>query len=161
MRLVNFNFVASVGSAQSVRERGSETPMWDRSLRNILAAEATSENGQHLLRCLKPFGFRVCLATTHEEVFELLQTRIFRRAIVAAELTSGREMLISRLASLPAIQYVIAIGPAGDMDMEARCRIAGAQAYLGRPVSTEMLATSMKLPIPDEAAVDKTIGVLK
>ncbi len=135
--------------------------MRDRSHRNILAAEATTENGQHLLRCLKPFGFRVCLATTYEEVFHLLQTRIFQRAIVAAELTSGREILISRLASLPAVQCIIAIGPAGDMDMEARCRVAGAQAYLGRPVSTEMLAVSMKLPMPDEAAIETRIGVIK
>ncbi|NLX13917.1 MAG: hypothetical protein GXY44_09740 [Phycisphaerales bacterium] len=132
--------------------------MRDRSMRNILVAEVTPEDGQHLIRCLQPFGLRVCLATTNEEVFQLLHTRIFRWAIVAAERITGREMLIARLACIPTIQYVIALGPAGDLDLEVRCRVAGAQAYLARPVNTGMLAVSLNLPIPDETAANTMIG---
>lgn len=159
VRSVNLDVAPSVGPIQLVLpEHESEIPMQERNHRVILAVEASVENGRHLMQCLMPLEFSVCLATSREEVFGWLRRRIFRRAIVAAELAVGREMMIARLARLPAMKCLIAVGPPGDMDLEARCLVAGAKTYLSRPVSTELLAATMRVPMPSAPVSSTIIG---
>jgi DNA-binding response OmpR family regulator len=112
----------------------------------VLVAEADPKDARQLVSYLLTMDLDVYLAISLEEVFRWLHRRVFQRAIVAAELTIGGEILIARLAHLPAIRCLIAVGPAGDMEMEARCREAGAKAYLGRPVTPEILATLLGVP---------------
>jgi hypothetical protein len=108
--------------------------------------------------CLLRLGLDVYLAMSREEVFRWLQRRVFTRAVVAAELNIGGEMLIARLSRLPAIRCLIAVGPDGDMEMEAQARIAGAKAYLGRPLDIEALAATLRVPPPPARPKDKKDG---
>lgn len=112
----------------------------------VLVAEADPKDARQLVSTLLAMDLDVYLAISMEEVFRWLHRRVFQRAVIAAELTIGGEMLIARLARLPAVKCLVAVGPAGDMEMEARCRAAGAKAYLGRPVTPEILAAMLGVP---------------
>lgn len=114
---------------------------WTR--RPILAAEATFEDARQLVRCLGPLNRQVYLAVSVEQALDRLRHMIFREAIAATELTFDGELLLARLSRLPALKCLIALGPAGNAEAEAKARAAGANIYLGRPVTTEMLALAL------------------
>ncbi len=120
--------------------------MVERNRCAVLVAEADPKDARQVVTCLLELGMEVYLAMSKEDVFRWLHRRVFRRAVVAAELTIGGEMLVARLARLSAITRLIAVGPAGDLEVEARCRSAGAKAYIGRPVNVEMLGALLGVP---------------
>jgi len=118
----------------------------------ILAAEARREDAQHLLECLQPLGWIVRRATSTRQVMTLLRREIFEKMVVAAEMTLDGKPLLMRLASLPALRRLIAIGPGGEPAMERRARIAGADMYLARPVTTDALAVALGLSVRSTAS---------
>lgn len=111
--------------------------------RPVLAAEANFDDARHLVRCLGPLNLQVYLAASVEQALDRLRHMIFREAIAATELTFGGELLLARLSRLPAMKCLVAIGPADDAGAETRARAAGANVYLSRPVTTEMLALAL------------------
>ena len=66
--------------------------------------------------------------------------------MIATELTAGQDPLLARLARLPALQPLVATGPPDDPATEMLARLAGADVYLTRPVSPEVLASALQLP---------------
>lgn len=118
---------------------------------SLLAAEA-SPAAQELLRCLRPLGARVALATSAEEALRALRREVFRRAVVAIEIALDGEPLLARLSRLSSLECLVAIGPGGDAAAEGAARVAGAQAYLARPVTTGLLSRALGLPWPGRAA---------
>ena len=125
--------------------------MDERSRRVILAAEVTIGDARHLVRCLMPLAIHVYPATSVEQVFERMRHKIFHEAIVATELTLGGELLLSHLHRLLGKSSLVALGPPGDLEAEARAREAGAKTYLSRPVTTESLAEALQIPTPRTA----------
>lgn len=117
--------------------------MVERERRAVLLAEANPKFARQATDCLVGMGLSVCMAMSCEEVFRWLHRRVFEQVIVAAELMTGGETLIARLARLPSITCLIAVGPAGDAEMETRSRTAGATTYLHRPLVAETLAKTL------------------
>lgn len=120
--------------------------MAERLRRPILVAEATIEDARHVVNCLGPLHMHVFLATSAEQALDRLRHMIFREAIVASELAFPGESLLARLSRLPAMKCLVALGPPGDAEAEGRARAAGANMYLSRPVTTEMLALVLANP---------------
>ena len=111
----------------------------------ILAAEAGRVNAENLWRCLLPLGQQVFLATSSEEAFRMLHRQRFRRAVVAAELAIDGEPLLSRLSRLSGMECLVAVGAGDNADMEQTARVAGANVYVARPVTTELLSKALRL----------------
>jgi ActR/RegA family two-component response regulator len=114
---------------------------------DTLVAEVTLMDAQAIAGSLKSLGIRSYVTTSPTRVIEGLRQRFFRRAIVATELTFQGELLLARLARLPAIDLV-AVGPVGDIAGEGKAREAGARVYLSRPVKMEVLARSLGIELP-------------
>lgn len=119
--------------------------MTSTSRRAILAADVNVEQTRQLIQSLAPLGLRVFPAISVSQVLELLRHKVFAEAIVAVEFTCAGQPLLSRLARLPAMRDLVAIGPAGDLEAERLARESGASAYLGRPVNTESLASVLQI----------------
>ena len=120
--------------------REAATGSWD----VVLAAEIGPNEADWLQRCLSPLVHGVRLATSAEQVLERMREETFQQAVVATELMLRGEPVLARLAGLPSIRRLVAVGPGGDGDMERRARGAGACAYVGRPVSTRALALALR-----------------
>ena len=110
----------------------------------VLAAEIGPNEADRLRECLSPLVGGVRLATSAEQVLERVREETFQRAVVATELVLQGKLVLARLADLPSIRRLIAVGPGGDGEMERRARGAGACAYVGRPVSTRALALALR-----------------
>jgi len=121
-------------------------PTWEAGA--ILAAESDPADAENLLRCLKLYGQTVLLATSSEDVLRLIRRQVYERAVVGVDLVIGDEPLLARLSSLPALRYLVATGPPGDVEMETLARLAGAGVYLQRPVSADDLGLALDLPPP-------------
>lgn len=113
----------------------------------ILAAEIDAAAAKHLMRCLRPLGRRVFLATSAEQVLDGLRREVFPRAAVAVELVVDGQPLLARLARLSALERLAALGPGGDLEMERAARLAGAGVYVPRPVTTGLLSKALGLPL--------------
>ncbi len=109
----------------------------------VLAIEVEPEHASHLARCLAVTGLACRAAASATEALRLLRSEIFDGAVVAVELGLDEASILARISRLPATRFLLATGPADDLDMERRARAAGANAYLPRPVDAEMLATSL------------------
>jgi CheY-like chemotaxis protein len=112
----------------------------------ILAAEPTLAGARNLVQCLSGLRLPVRLAMSSSDIIDLLRREVFTRAVVASEFMIDGEPAIARLTRLPMLERVVAIGPAGNADLEMQARRAGAQAYLTRPVSAESLARALAIP---------------
>jgi len=112
----------------------------------ILAAEPDPMDSARLSRSLVLLGYSPETATSAEEVLKLIRRRMYQRAIVAIELTWQGEPILVRLARLPSMRAVLAIGPAGDPEMETLARLSGADAYLARPVTIDSLSKALWVP---------------
>lgn len=108
-------------------------------MRTILVLEANPQDALNMKRRLTAMGLRVHVATLVQQAIEFLQCEIFDGAVVGTELNIGEEPAISFLGRLPSVRFIVATGPPGDVEMERRARLAGARAYLPRPVTTESL----------------------
>jgi ActR/RegA family two-component response regulator len=111
---------------------------------SILAAEYTVQHIRNLARSLRPFGMETYLASSLEQVVDRLRYHCFHQAIVAVEFEVGGELLLARLARLPAMERLIAVGPPDNWPLEAAARTAGAKAYLSRPVTVESLLLTFR-----------------
>lgn len=118
------------------------------SMRTILVAEIEAGSARRLARCLISTGAKVLAAASAEGARQLLRREIFDGAVVAAELTLGQELVVGCLSRLPATKMVVAIGPAGDAELEAAARMAGADCYLPRPVSAEAVIRAFGTHLP-------------
>ena len=116
----------------------------------ILAAESDPVDAARLFRALALLGYRVTLATSPEQVLEMIRQHVFPQAVVAAEMTLGDEPILARLARLPSMRCLVATGPAGQTEMEQRGRLSGATVYLPRPVTIEALAKALRVPVTRE-----------
>lgn len=117
----------------------------------ILTAEPDANAAMRLTKSLSLLGYQVELARAPEEVMALIRKNIFRRAIVAVELSLEGQNILARLAQLPSMKYLIATGPAKDCQAETNARLAGANLYLPRPVTMESLAKALWEPAPRKA----------
>lgn len=111
----------------------------------VLAAESNQVVADYLLRCLFPLGLRVCLARSVEEIFKMLRQESFSRAVVAVELFFEGKAVLNHLSRLSRMEHIVAIGPQGDAEAEVKARLAGANLYVTRPVSTEILAKALRI----------------
>ena len=113
----------------------------------VLVAEVEVRDGASLLEYLQshPDVRTVSLATTSDKVLELIRSELFDRAVVAAELAIDGRPVLARLAALPSMKRLLAVGPMGCPEMEALARSAGAHAYLSRPVSSAEVAMALEL----------------
>ena len=114
----------------------------------LLAAETTDARAQELWRALLPLGQRVHLAASAQEAVELLRRELIGRAVVAAELETGGELLLARIKQLSAVERIVAIGSPGDTHMEVEARLRGADVYVVRPVSTSLLSRALGVSTP-------------
>jgi len=119
-------------------ERGRE--------REILAAEHDNRSAKDLSEVLAALGYDVYPAASAEEAMAVMRSVVLRAAVVAVELALGEEPVLSRLSHLPAIERLVAIGPAGDAEMEMLARLSGASAYVSRPATSEKLAAALSAP---------------
>jgi len=103
----------------------------------VLVVEPRSADARRLRWCLTAMGFASRAATSVEQAMRLLRTQVFDGAIVAAEPGLGEAPLLARVRQLPATRFLAATGVAGDREAERLVRLAGAGAYLPRPVSLE------------------------
>lgn len=127
----------------------------------ILAAEVDVADARHLLRCLAPLSRRVLVAITPEAVAELLRREAFAAAAVAVELTLRGRPLLACLTRLPCPGHTVAIGPAGVPTLERLARRAGAQAYLIRPVSADLLTLALTGHRPHSGALGGLVGLIR
>jgi len=111
----------------------------------ILAAEFDRADGDHLERCLGLLGYRARLATTGRGVLDLMRRELFPGAVIATELALDGEPLLPRVSRLPALECLVATGPAGDLQSELLARRGGANAFLPRPVTANALANALRL----------------
>lgn len=110
----------------------------------LLAVERSEAEARDLDRCLKTIGLEATLACSTEEAIQFLRNRLFDGAIAAVELRYGAEPLLRALSRLLSPSLVLAIGPAGDAQMERRARMAGVAAYLTRPLSPVALKNALQ-----------------
>ncbi len=106
----------------------------------ILVAEINATEAEHLARELARFSRQTRLASSTEQILEVLRSEILHEAIVAVELDIDHKPVLAHLAGLPSFDFIVAVGPANEAEMEIRARAAGAQVYLPRPVTSEMLS---------------------
>ena len=111
--------------------------------RMILAAEPRRADAEHLWQCLAPVRDYVCLARSACEALEMVRRQAFSRAVVATELMLDDTPVLARLSRLPALEHLVATGPAGNPEMEILARTSGADLYLTRPVSFERLSRAL------------------
>jgi len=110
---------------------------------SILAAEPRRQDGEHLLRSLAGLERPVMLALSVQEALALMRRILLEAAVVAAELESPEQPLLERLWRLPTLSCLVAVGPPGQPELERQARMAGANAYLIRPVRPEQLRQAM------------------
>ena len=118
-----------------------------RNEKAILVAETGSVEASYLGRLLGRLGHLVHMAAAGGQVLNVIRRQMPDRAVVAAELSVEGEPLLARLSRLPSLQRLIAIGPAGNADMEIRARRAGAHVYLPRPVDVNALGLALHVPL--------------
>ncbi len=106
----------------------------------VLVAEINVAEAEHLARELARFYRQARLATSTEQILEVLRSEILHEAIVAVELDIDHKPVLAHLAGLPSFDFIVAVGPANEAEMEIRARVAGAQVYLPRPVTSQMLS---------------------
>ena len=112
----------------------------------ILAAERGPAESSRLYRSLVQLGCRVRTGSSAEEVLLMIRREIFQRAVVAVELAWEGQPILARLARLPSLWDIVAIGPSGDFEMERLGRASGVHLYLERPVTMEKLAKALWIP---------------
>ena len=113
----------------------------------ILVADGIPEQADFVQQLLRQMDYRVETAVSAEEVLKLIGREMLDRAIVAVEMTMDNEPTLARLSRLPALNRLVAIGPAGDAEMEMLARRAGAHVYLARPVMADPLAAALHIPV--------------
>ncbi len=107
----------------------------------ILVAEVNRVEAKRLARALKALNCTVCVADSSEQVIKLLRNEVFDAGLVAVELQIDQDSVLAYLSRILAMRYLAGVGSADDPSAEVRARLAGAQAYLPRPVTSEMLST--------------------
>ena len=112
-------------------------------VKKVLAVEIEPEHASHLARCLAAMGLAFRVAASAAEAMRLLRREVFDGAVVAAELGLEEGAILARLSCLPATRFLLATGPADDVDLERRARAAGADAYLPRPVDATTLGRGL------------------
>ena len=105
----------------------------------ILVAEVNRFQAKRLVRALKALSCTVRVADSAEKVLKLLRTEVFHEGLIAVELQIGKDSVLAYLSRLLAVRYLVGVGSADDPDAEMRARLDGAQVYLPRPVTSEML----------------------
>jgi CheY-like chemotaxis protein len=110
----------------------------------VLVAEHGAANAQRAVADLSRCGLRTRAGRGVAEALELLRCEAFDAAVVAVELMIEGRPLLERLAQLPGLSLVVATGPPGDWEMERRARMAGARAYLPRPVAASTWARTFR-----------------
>ena len=111
----------------------------------ILVAEINPGEAQRLVRALETLCWSAQVATSPEQILDLLRRQIFHEAIVAVELDIADKPALAHLTLLPIVQRLVAVGPPGDINMEIRARTAGAGAYITRPVTPGVLAGVLRV----------------
>ena len=111
----------------------------------VLAAEFDRANADHLQRCLDLLGYQARLAITGRDVLDLMRRELFSGAVIATELALDGQPLLPRVSRLPALECLVATGPAGDVQSELLARRGGASAFLPRPVTVNALANALRL----------------
>jgi ActR/RegA family two-component response regulator len=109
----------------------------------ILLAETIPDSATDLAVMLRCLGYRPHLACTCEMALDVLRREIVGSAVVAVELTDCGEPMLARLATLPSMRQLLAVGPADGAFWELRARRAGAGVYLPRPVTLERLTQAL------------------
>jgi len=118
----------------------------------ILLAEIIPESAASLDVMLRRLGYRTRLADTSEMALCVMRREIVHSAVVAVELTDRGEPMLARLAALPSMRRLLAVGPADGNFWELCARRAGAGVYLPRPVTMERLAQALGVSASAEVA---------
>ena len=118
----------------------------------ILAAEAKPDDAHRLARCLRELGLEFHLVRSAEQALRLARKVVLGGAVVAAELTLGEVPIAEYFARLPATRMVVAIGPPGSWQMRQRLRMAGANVFLGRPITVAALRKALGVSSASEGA---------
>ena len=113
----------------------------------VLIAEAGSKEAAFLEGLLRRWGRGVRMAASANEVLRIVRQEVIQQGIVATELTTAGEMILARLALLPSMKRLVAVGPGGRPDIERQARLAGANVFLPRPVAAEKLAWALDMSI--------------
>jgi len=110
---------------------------------SVLVAEPISDEAVFLESLLRSWGRDVCVAASVEEVLRIVRRQFVQQAVIATELASAGQTLVARLAVLPSLRRLIAVGPAGRPEIERQARLAGADVFLPRPLPVERLAQAL------------------
>ncbi len=116
---------------------------------------------------LDRLDYAVCCVATAREARETVRLRSFSYALVAAQLPDGCGLALAReLRDLvPGLQAAV-FGEAEEEELAPRCREAGLQAYLKKPISFPRLLALLRragpprggLPPIDPARLDEVSG---
>lgn len=117
--------------------------MDSRTDNRVLVAEIDPRHARRLRRILRALGCPVLTADSGGQALALLRGHLVSLAVVAVELEFRGELLLDRLAQLPTVQGLVAIGEDRDAVMERRARSAGARVYLPRPVAPAAIAAAL------------------
>lgn len=109
----------------------------------VLLAETSPQSAADLAAMLRCLGYRPRLAGTVEMVLGVLRTEIVDTAVVAVELTDRDQPILARLAALPSLRLLLAVGPPDVASWELCARRAGAGVYLPRPMTLERLTQAL------------------
>lgn len=109
----------------------------------VLLAETSPRSAADLAAMLRCLGYWPRLACTRETVLGVLRTEIVDAAVVAVELTDRGRPILARLAALPSLRRLLAVGPPDVASWELCARRAGAGVYLPRPVTLERLTQAL------------------
>jgi len=109
----------------------------------ILLAEIMPDSAISLAGLLRLLGYRVCPAQDSDSALLVLRREVVHSAIVAVELTYRGRPLLARVAALPSMRNLLAVGPAGQARWELRARRAGAGQYFPRPVDPQRLTQTL------------------
>ncbi len=117
----------------------------------VLVAEPISDGAAFLANLLQSWGRNVCTAANADEVLQIVRRQLVQQAVVATELAWADQMLLTRLAALPSLQQLVAIGPGGEPEIERLARLGGADVFLSRPVLVERLAQALNMSSSEDA----------
>ncbi len=116
---------------------------------------------------LDRLDYAVCCVATAREAREMVRLRSFSYALVAAQLPDGCGLALARelREQVPGLQAAV-FGEAAEEELAPRCREAGLQAYLKKPISFPRLLALLRragparggLPPLDPARLDEVSG---
>ena len=107
----------------------------------VLLADTDEQRLRLIAESLSAAGVRAVPALGGGELLEAIRGQLFSRAVVAADMTAAGQPALWRLASLPSMRRLVAVGP---LDCETDARRNGADVFLCHPPRLDDLLRALR-----------------